>query len=91
MISRYFSVRQTILLSPYTPELDFELNSQELVELGMMMRDAAKCRGINIPISGSLANVLVQYAGLLASQGYLEADEAYLSESQDVSLLLSHA
>lgn len=50
----------------------------------MLMRDAAKYRGINIPISGSLANVLVQYAELLASQGYLEAAETYLGESQEV-------
>lgn len=61
---------------------------QELVELGMMMREAAKYRGINIPISGSLASVLVQYAELLASQGYLEAAEMYLGESQDVCKFL---
>lgn len=55
------------------------------------MRDAAKYRGINVPISGTLASVLVQYAELLASQGYLEAAETYLGESQEVRIILSYA
>lgn len=47
------------------------------------MKEAVKSRGIDVNVSGALAKVLVQYAELLASQGYLTAAYTYLGETSD--------
>ncbi|XP_065220292.1 protein transport protein Sec31A-like [Planococcus citri] len=61
---------------------------QELAELGLLMKEAAKARGINVTVDGALANVLLQYAELLVSQGYLKEAYSYLGESNEESILL---
>lgn len=57
---------------------------KELAELGLLMKEAVKSRGINVTVDGALANVLLQYAELLVSQGYLKEAYSYLGESNEV-------
>lgn len=59
---------------------------QELVEVGLIVKEAMQHRGITVEVSGALANVLVKYAELLASQGYLTAAYTYLGESQEENI-----
>lgn len=56
---------------------------QDLVELGLIMKEAVKSRGVDVGVSGALAKVLVQYAELLASQGYLTEAYTYLGEASN--------
>lgn len=56
------------------------------MELGLIAKEATHHRGISVDVSGALAGVLVKYAELLASQGYLTAAYTYLGESQEVLL-----
>lgn len=57
--------------------------------MGLIVKEAMQHRGITVEVSGALANVLVKYAELLASQGYLTAAYTYLGESQEVFYVLS--
>lgn len=49
------------------------------------MKEAVKARGIDVGVTGAMANVLLQYAELLTSQGYLKEAYSYLGESQEVN------
>ncbi len=60
------------------------------MDVGLVMKEAMKSRGININISGCLAKALVQYAELLASQGYLTAAFTFLGETSDEVLYIEN-
>ncbi|XP_065220665.1 protein transport protein Sec31A-like [Planococcus citri] len=59
---------------------------QELVELGFVMREALKARNIEVPIYGTLSQVLLRYAEVLASEGFLTEAYSYLGESNEESV-----
>lgn len=62
---------------------------QEVVELVMVMQKALEVQGIrDIQIQGNIANVLSQYAEMLATQGELEAALNYLGNSQDEKIVM---
>ncbi|KAK7872942.1 hypothetical protein R5R35_004256 [Gryllus longicercus] len=56
---------------------------QDLVERVMILSKAAEFQGHNVQISGSLAQFLSQYAGILAAQGSLNAAVTYLGNSDE--------
>ena len=57
---------------------------QDLVELGLVMKEAMKARNIEVPVYGVFSKALLRYAELLASQGYLTEAYSYLGESNEV-------
>jgi protein transport protein SEC31 len=56
---------------------------QELVEVVMLFQKALELQGKQYEISGKLADLLTQYAGMLASQGCLSSALTYLASSQN--------
>lgn len=62
-------------------------NIQELVEIIMLLQKAAEIRGKSFDISGKVAEVLSQYALLLATQGSLSSALTYLCPSLDPDLV----
>ncbi|KZC07796.1 Protein transport protein Sec31A [Dufourea novaeangliae] len=62
---------------------------QEIVELVMIMQKALEIQGIrDIRIEGRIANVLSQYAEMLAAEGDLDAALNYLGNSQDERIVM---
>uniref|UniRef100_A0A182XC07 Protein transport protein Sec31A n=1 Tax=Anopheles quadriannulatus TaxID=34691 RepID=A0A182XC07_ANOQN len=68
-------------------ELDKNNNSnrdlQELVEVSMLLQKALEKQGRSAPAVGKLADLLSQYARLLAAQGSLPSALTYLGNSTD--------
>uniref|UniRef100_A0A182PKW7 Protein transport protein Sec31A n=1 Tax=Anopheles epiroticus TaxID=199890 RepID=A0A182PKW7_9DIPT len=68
-------------------ELDKNNNSnrdlQELVEVSMLLQKALEKQGRSAPAVGKLADLLSQYASLLAAQGSLPSALTYLGNSTD--------
>uniref|UniRef100_A0A182MXT3 Protein transport protein Sec31A n=1 Tax=Anopheles dirus TaxID=7168 RepID=A0A182MXT3_9DIPT len=68
-------------------ELDKNNNSnrdlQELVEVSMLLQKALEKQGRTAPAVGKLADLLSQYASLLAAQGSLPSALTYLGNSTD--------
>uniref|UniRef100_A0A182Y5Z2 Protein transport protein Sec31A n=1 Tax=Anopheles stephensi TaxID=30069 RepID=A0A182Y5Z2_ANOST len=68
-------------------ELDKNNNSnrdlQELVEVSMLLQKALEKQGRASPAAGKLADLLSQYASLLAAQGSLPSALTYLGNSTD--------
>ncbi|XP_052903590.1 protein transport protein Sec31A isoform X1 [Anopheles moucheti] len=68
-------------------ELDKNNNSnrdlQELVEVSMLLQKALEKQGRSTPAVGKLADLLSQYASLLAAQGSLSSALTYLGNSTD--------
>ncbi|ENN70527.1 hypothetical protein HUJ04_007968 [Dendroctonus ponderosae] len=56
---------------------------QELVELVSFLQKSIEQQGKRVQISGALADLLSQYASLLAAQGNLETALSYLGSSQN--------
>ncbi|XP_076232600.1 COPII coat complex component secretory 31 isoform X2 [Calliopsis andreniformis] len=66
-----------------------DVEIQEIVELVMIMQKALEVQGIrDIQIEGKIANVLSQYAEMLATQGELDAALNYLGNSQDEKVVM---
>ncbi|XP_031840951.2 COPII coat complex component secretory 31 isoform X1 [Nomia melanderi] len=62
---------------------------QEVVELVMIMQKALELQGVrDTRIEGKIANVLSQYAEMLAAEGDLEAALNYLGNSQDERIVM---
>ncbi|XP_049291125.1 protein transport protein Sec31A isoform X2 [Anopheles funestus] len=68
-------------------ELDKNNNNnrdlQELVEVSMLLQKALEKQGRSTPAVGKLADLLSQYASLLAAQGSLSSALTYLGNSTD--------
>lgn len=60
---------------------------QELVEVVMLLQKALEKQGRSVTVSGKLADILSQYASLLATQGSLQSALTYLSSSDDEELV----
>lgn len=56
---------------------------QELVEVAMLLQKALEMQGRTTTISGKLADLLSQYASLLAAQGSLNSALTYVGNSAD--------
>lgn len=67
--------------SPSTKEL------QDLVEVVILFQKALELQGRNVNASGKLAELLSQYAGLLASQGALNSALIYLGPSEAADIV----
>ncbi|XP_076755413.1 COPII coat complex component secretory 31 isoform X1 [Xylocopa sonorina] len=62
---------------------------QEVVELVVIMQKALEIQGIrDVQIEGKIANVLSQYAEMLAAEGDLDAALNYLGNSQDAKIVM---
>ncbi|XP_034188166.2 COPII coat complex component secretory 31 isoform X1 [Osmia lignaria lignaria] len=62
---------------------------QEVVELVVLMQKALETQGIrDVQIEGKIANVLSQYAEMLAAEGDLDAALNYLGNSQDENVMM---
>ncbi|XP_017886160.1 protein transport protein Sec31A isoform X2 [Ceratina calcarata] len=62
---------------------------QEVVELIVLMQKALETQGNrNIQIEGKIANVLYQYAEMLAAEGDLDSALNYLGNSQDERIVM---
>lgn len=62
---------------------------QEVVELVVIMQKALEMQGIrDLQIEGKIANVLSQYAEMLAAEGDLDAALNYLGNSQDEKIIM---
>lgn len=62
---------------------------QEVVELVVLMQKALETQGIrDVQIEGKIANVLSQYAEMLAAEGDLDAALNYLGNSQDEKVMM---
>lgn len=62
---------------------------QEVVELVVIMQKALEVQGIkDVQIEGRIANVLSQYAEMLAEEGDLEAALNYLGNSRDERIVM---
>nr|XP_012145867.1 PREDICTED: protein transport protein Sec31A [Megachile rotundata]XP_012145877.1 PREDICTED: protein transport protein Sec31A [Megachile rotundata] len=62
---------------------------QEVVELVVIMQKALETQGIrDLQIEGKIANVLSQYAEMLAAEGDLDAALNYLGNSQDEKIIM---
>ncbi|XP_066994333.2 protein transport protein Sec31A isoform X2 [Anabrus simplex] len=68
----------TTVMKPDSPN-----KLQDLVELVMVLRKAAERQGRTVEMSGHLANLLSQYAAILAAQGNLNAALTYLGDSNE--------
>ncbi|KAK2588050.1 hypothetical protein KPH14_004119 [Odynerus spinipes] len=65
-----------------------ETEIQEIVELVIIMQKALEFQGIGkIQVEGKIANVLSQYAEMLAAEGNLEAALNYLENSQEEKII----
>lgn len=65
-----------------------EAQIQEVVELVIIMQKALEFQGIGrVQVEGKIANVLSQYAEMLAAEGNLEAALNYLENSQEHKVL----
>ena len=53
----------------------------------MILKRAMEMQGIHVEISGRLANLLTNYAGILISQGNIEAALSYLQDSNEESIV----
>lgn len=62
-------------------------NIQELVEIIMIMQKAGELRGKNVEATGKVAEILSNYATLLATQGSLSSALTYLGPSLDPDLV----
>lgn len=62
---------------------------QDLIEVVVLFQKALELQGRNVNASGKLAELLAQYAGLLASQGALNSALTYLgpSDASDIAEL----
>lgn len=67
--------------APSTKEL------QDLIEVVILFQKALELQGRNISATGKLAELLSQYAGLLASQGALSSALTYLGPSEAVDIV----
>lgn len=67
--------------TPSTKEL------QDLVEMVILFQKALELQGRNVNVSGKLAELLTQYAGLLASQGALNSALTYLGPSEAANIV----
>lgn len=67
--------------TPSTKEL------QDLVEVVILFQKALELQGRNVNASGKLAELLSQYAGLLASQGALNSALTYLGPSEAADIV----
>lgn len=67
--------------APSTKEL------QDLVEVVILFQKALELQGRNVNASGKLAELLSQYAGLLASQGALNSALTYLGPSEAADIV----
>lgn len=75
-----------------TPTADQTLTTkelQDLIEVVVLFQKALELQGRNVNASGKLAELLAQYAGLLASQGALNSALTYLgpSDASDITEL----
>lgn len=73
----------------FTGNTDSNLSSkslQDLIEVVILFQKALELQGRNVNITGKLAELLSQYAGLLAAQGALSSALTYLgpSEAQNI-------
>lgn len=68
-------------LQPSTKEL------QDLIEVVMLFQKALELQGRSVTASGKLADVLSQYAALLAAQGALSSALTYLGPSDDPEIV----
>ncbi|XP_017789347.1 PREDICTED: protein transport protein Sec31A [Habropoda laboriosa] len=67
----------------------FNVEIQEVVELVVIMQRALEMQGIrDVQIEGRIANVLSQYAEMLAAEGDLDAALNYLGNSQDERIVM---
>lgn len=71
----------TVDYTPSTKEL------QDLVEVVILFQKALELQGRNVSASGKLAELLSQYAGLLASQGALNSALTYLGPSEAADIV----
>lgn len=71
-------------VTDYTPSTK-EL--QDLVEVVILFQKALELQGRNVNASGKLAELLSQYAGLLASQGALNSALTYLGPSEAADIV----
>lgn len=62
-------------------------NIQELVEIIMIMQKASEIRGKSVEATGKVAEILSNYATLLATQGSLASALTYLGPSLDPDLV----
>lgn len=60
---------------------------QDLIEVVMLFQKALELQGRNVNISGKLADLLSQYAALLAAQGALRSALTYLGPSEDPGIV----
>lgn len=60
---------------------------QDLVEVVVLFQKALELQGRNVNVSGKLADLLSQYAGLLAAQGALSSALTYLGPSDDPDIV----
>lgn len=67
--------------TPSTKEL------QDLVEVVILFQKALELQGRNVSATGKLAELLSQYAGLLASQGALNSALTYLGPSEAANIV----
>lgn len=60
---------------------------QDLIEVVVLFQKALELQGRNVNVSGKLADLLSQYAGLLAAQGALSSALTYLGPSDDPDIV----
>lgn len=60
---------------------------QDLVEFVTLFQKALELQGRDVSVKGKLADILSQYAGLLASQGALNSALTYLGPSDDPDIV----
>lgn len=60
---------------------------QDLIEVVILFQKALELQGRNVNVSGKLADLLSQYAGLLAAQGALSSALTYLGPSDDQDIV----
>lgn len=60
---------------------------QDLIEVVILFQKALELQGRNVNVSGKLADLLSQYAGLLAAQGALSSALTYLGPSDDPDIV----
>lgn len=60
---------------------------QDLIEVVVLFQKALELQGKNVNVSGKLADILSQYASLLAAQGGLSSALTYLGPSEDEEIV----
>lgn len=78
MLAAHSNVSDTV---PTTKEL------QDLIEVVILFQKSLELQGRNVSASGKLAELLSQYAGLLASQGALNSALTYLGPSEAADIV----